>query len=157
MVHDPTNSVKARACPQINISLKTSSVEGTTIDCLTVLTCSLTINWWLCIMSSNLSQRACRLPICSIPPPATDRISLFLASAASNSGNIYQRQQHWRLKSTVGAQCKSSYRQILTLNRVWLPSITADDICAAMTDQRKRSFYRCIYEHFLQVNCGLLV
>ena len=44
------------------------------------------MSWWLSIMSSNLSQRACSWLRDSTPPPATERSSLFFASAFSNSG-----------------------------------------------------------------------
>ena len=49
-------------------------------------TCSLTISWWLSIMSSNLSHLASKWLSESTPPPATDLSSLFLASACSNRG-----------------------------------------------------------------------
>lgn len=50
------------------------------------VTCSLTISWWLSIISSNLSQRAWSWERLSTPPPATDRSNLFLASDFSNNG-----------------------------------------------------------------------
>lgn len=56
-------------------------------------TCSLTISWKLCIISSNLSHFDWRSDIWVTPPPATVRSNLFFASDDSNSGWIYNKNR----------------------------------------------------------------
>lgn len=72
-----------------------------------MFTCSLTMSWWLSIISSNLSHLASKWLSESTPPPATVRSNLFLASAFSKSGLICKEHQD---KSRTNAENSSEQK-----------------------------------------------